>query len=540
MLAETTLTHFNTFIAQHLTVEPTAGIALALTDRERTLCVGTYGYANLDAQIPVRPDHLFQIGSIGKSFTAIALLQLHEQGQLDLHAPVTQYLPWLEIPTSYEPVTIHHLLTHTAGIVTGTDESPTMFGEAWNLRHTATGCPPGDYFHYSNSGYKVLGLVLETLTGQPYAQVIRERILNPLGMDSTEPVITHTTRARHAVGYLPLPDDRPFIRPFTDKSRLAPATWFETGTADGCITSTPGDMAIYLRALLNNAKGLIQPDTFLLMTMPYIQAHTEDHSFQYGYGLDIIQKEGRDQIAHGGGMVGYYAFMLGDVNTGLGAIVLMNGPGGTYPVADFAVKTLLAEHENKPLPEIPAPKNFLDVDNANDYEGEYHSPNKALTLTTSAGKLALTPAGGDPIPLAQRAPDLFHANRPDFDGYFLQFCRDEQGNVTDLFHGTDVYESARFSIRQTVSYPSEWDAYPGHYISHNPWYPHFRIFLRKGKLTLSQPLEGDESLTEIEPGIFRVGEDERSPERLHFEAIIDGKATQAVFSGTRYYRTFTP
>ena len=154
MLTETTLTHLNTFITQHLALEPAAGIALALTDREHTLHIGTYGYANLDAKIPIRPDHLFQIGSIGKSFTAIALLQLYEQGQLDLHAPVAQYLHWLEIPKKYNPqpsapqpsapqspapITIHHLLTHTAGIVMGTDESPTMFGEAWNLRHTATG-----------------------------------------------------------------------------------------------------------------------------------------------------------------------------------------------------------------------------------------------------------------------------------------------------------------------------------------------------------------------------------------------------------------
>lgn len=531
------LAHLQTFLTQHLAVEPTAGLSLALTDRTETLHITALGFANLDAQIPVRPDHLFQIGSIGKSFTALALLQLYEQGKLDLHAPITHYLPWLEIPSKFAPITIHHLLTHTAGIVTGTDESPTMLGEAWHLRRTPATCPPGEWFHYSNTGYKVLGLVLETLTGKPYGQIIRERILAPLGMTATEPVITHTHRARFAVGYEPFPGDRPIPRPFTDKTRLAAAPWFEIGTADGSLASTAGDMAIYLRTLLNHAAPLLKPETFQLMSTAHIQAFRDDTTKAYGYGLELRLQENRRQIGHGGGMVGYTSFMLGDVETGLGVIVLLNGPGGSYPIADFALRTLIAAHENTPLPEIPTPRDYTRTSNAADYVGTYHAADVSLILTAEPDRLFLTSAG-ELIPLASRAPDYFYTPHPDFARAFLHFPRDEQGNVTGLIHGPHTYTRAGFSTPPAEPHPPAWAAYPGHYVAHNPWYPEFRIYLRQGKLILAHPLEGEEPLHELTPSHFRIGDEERSPEWLHFEAIIDGQATQAVFSGTTYYRTF--
>lgn len=533
-----TFAHLQTFLAQHLAGEPTAGISLALTDRAQTLHITTLGYANLDAQTPVRPDHLFQIGSIGKSFTAIALLQLYEQGKLDLHAPVTHYLPWLEISSPYAPITLHHLLTHTAGIVTGTDESPTMSGEAWRLRFTPATCPPSQYFHYSNTGYKVLGLVLETLTGQPYAQIIRERILTPLGMTATEPVITHTHRARFAVGYEPFPGDRPIPRPFTDKTRLAAAPWFEVGTADGSIASTAGDMAIYLRTLLNHAAPLLRPETFHMMSTPHIQAFRDDTTKAYGYGLELRVQENRRQIGHGGGMVGYTSFVLGDVETGLGVAVLSNGSGESYPIADFALRTLIAAHENAPRPEIPTPRDYTRTENATDYAGTYHAAERSITLTAEPDRLFLSSADTT-IPLTSRIPDIFHTPHPDFDRYFFHFTRNEQGTITGLIHGPHTYTRTGFPMSIPEPHPPAWEAYPGHYVAHNPWYPEFRIFLRQGKLLMADQMEGEETLYELTPGHFRIGDDERSPEWIRFEAIIDGKATQAVYSGTNYYRTFT-
>ena len=94
------------YIEQKMKVTNVPGLAVAATDREKLLRVSTYGFANVAAQTPVTPETLFEIGSIGKSFTSIALLQLREEGRLDLHQPITQYLPWFEVQSGHEPITL--------------------------------------------------------------------------------------------------------------------------------------------------------------------------------------------------------------------------------------------------------------------------------------------------------------------------------------------------------------------------------------------------------------------------------------------------
>jgi CubicO group peptidase (beta-lactamase class C family) len=209
------------------------GLSVGVTDRDRTLAVRTYGLADLAAQRPVTPETLFEIGSIGKSFTAVLVLQLADEGRIDLHAPVDRYLPWFTVPQAAgDPaITVAHLLSHTAGIAAGVDATPEAAFQVWSLRDLPATSAPGERFHYSNVGYKALGLVLEAVEGRPYPEVLRARILDPLGMSATEPAITHAMRARLAVGYEYLHDDRIGY----PGAPLAPATWLETDTADGSI-----------------------------------------------------------------------------------------------------------------------------------------------------------------------------------------------------------------------------------------------------------------------------------------------------------------
>jgi D-alanyl-D-alanine carboxypeptidase len=119
-------------------------IAVALTDHERTTMTPTFGAAS--------PDALWPIASIGKSFTAVIALQLVEEGLLDLHAPVTDYVPWLSVGSRFTPITLHHLLTHTAGVIANSDLAPASTYDVIALAHTEMGFPPGEHRHYSNVG----------------------------------------------------------------------------------------------------------------------------------------------------------------------------------------------------------------------------------------------------------------------------------------------------------------------------------------------------------------------------------------------------
>ena len=238
------------FVAERMYADGTPGVAVALTDRERTLRIATYGSADLAAGAAVTPETLFEIGSIGKSFTADALLILAEQGLVDLDAPVARFLPWFSVRSRFGPISLRHLLTHTAGIVAGPDGSPSGEAEVWLLRETEASSPPGRRFHYSNVGYKVLGLVIAEAGGLPYPEVVRRLLLEPLGMEDTEPAIANESRRRLAVGHTGLYDDRPFH----PRHPLVPATWLETDTGDGCLACSPADLAVYARLLLNRGR----------------------------------------------------------------------------------------------------------------------------------------------------------------------------------------------------------------------------------------------------------------------------------------------
>lgn len=534
----------DTFVNRQMKAAQSPGLALAVTDRGGLLHLATYGFSDLAAQRPVTPETLFEIGSISKSCTAIALLQMVEAGKVDLHVPVSQYLPWFHVPSGYGAITLHHLLSHTGGIISGTDFSGEAQYEAWALRESEAASPPGSFYHYSNVGYKVLGLVLEAFYGQAYPDIIRKQILEPLGMEVTEPAITHGTRQRLAVGYEHLYDDRPSH----SSQPLVPATWLETATADGSIATTAADLAAYLRMLINEGQGpqerIVSPESFRLMTQPVIEPPEGDvdHGTFYGYGLNICDLDGGHVlISHGGGMVGYCAHILADPEDGLGVAVLINGPGEPGKIAGFALALLRAAYHDKPpiaLPDAPEP---TTVRFAGEYAGTYRShrsQSQAFTLEVQDG-LLLMHTDGEQIALEQRGDDRFYVPHPDWSLFLLCFGR-QVGRVVEAFHGSDWYRSEGYAGPRTFHTPPAWSAYPGHYRSHNPWYSNFRVVLRKETLIYIPPWGTEEVLVPLGEGLFRIGADERSPETLRFDTKLNGHTLRANLSGCDCYRTFTP
>jgi D-alanyl-D-alanine carboxypeptidase len=530
----------DTFVKRRMQADRSPGLALAATDREGLLHIATYGYADIAAKAPVAPDTLFEIGSISKSVAAIALLQMVEAGQVDLHAPVARYLPWFHVPSSYQPITLHHLLSHTAGIIRGSDFSTEARYEVWALRESIASTPPGSYYHYSNVGYKALGLVLEEVSGQAYPAIIRERIFDPLCMESSEPAITHDTRQRLAVGYRRFYEDRPGhpIHP------LVPATWLEADTADGSIATTASDLATYLRVLINRGQSprghILAPESFQLMTRPVIEPpeSDEDHGTFYGYGLNICNLDGHPLIGHGGSTVGYCAHVLADPEDGLGVVVLINGPGEPGEIAGFALALLRAAYRDEPLPPLPEAPEMESIELAAEYAGTYKSQTTTFTLEALDGRLVMH-TGGVQVTLEQRGVDRFYVPHPEWQLFLLHLVR-EEGQVVEAVHGPDWYAGERYTGPSTFDTPPAWSAFPGHYRSHNPWYSNFRVVLRNGNLAFIDATGEEEVLAPLDEGLFRVGADARSPERLQFDTVLDGRAVRASLSGCDYYRTFTP
>src|ERR1043166_6600994 len=284
------------YIARHMRETGAPGLTLALANRDGLIRVSTYGFADTKAGLRVVPETMFEIGSISKSFVSLALMQLHEEGKLDLNKPITQYLPWLKISSKFEPITTHHILTHTAGLPAVPLLLDALLNDLW------TAYPPGKQFLYSNTGYNILGFLVEALDKRPFAESIRVRLLEPLGMSASAPIITNQLRSKMAVGYEPLNASVPFA----SHSTLAEAQWLEMEMAAGSIASTPSDMAKYIRMLTNRgalAKGrLISEETFNLFIKPEIKSPFRGEDASYGYGLGVSEMDGHTRLSPPGGM----------------------------------------------------------------------------------------------------------------------------------------------------------------------------------------------------------------------------------------------
>ena len=518
------------FINRRLPTFNAPGIAIGIIDCECVLHTEIFELSNQEAGQSLYPGTLFQIGSISKSFSSIVLLRLQEQGLLEITDPVTKYLPWFDVQSKFKPITLRHLMSHAAGIIMGSDGTPAAFSEAWNLRYTRATATPGEFFHYSNSGYKVLGLVLETVLGRDISTILREQIFEPLGMSASLPDFRNENRHLLASGHSPYYDDRPL----PPGGKLAPAIWFESNTADGAICSNAEDMCRYLQMLLQRGQGLLSPQSFEQLTQPVIATNDGLHGEHYGLGLFTMQLDGHRVIGHSGGMVGFTADMLADLDSGLGVVVLANGPAEPQKISRYVLSLFNAALEGKDFPDFPEEK----LDNAQDYIGTYHNNDKTFSLSVRENRIFLDFESAS-VPLTQLKPDRFIVPHPAFEMFTLRMGR-ENDQVTEAGWGGERFLRDGGGKETNLNHPAEWDAFPGHYRSHNPWFSNFRVILYNGKLVYIDQMGDDESLHQLKPGLFRIGDDPRSPEFIRFDALFNGKAMQAIYSGGEYSRIFTP
>ncbi len=297
-----------------------------------------YGEASVELGAPHSPDHAFMIGSVSKQFTAAALLLLAEDGALDLDAPVRRYLPEFR----HEAVTLHQLLTHTAGVLDvyslprfGASEgrSGEFAAVVADLSAAELAFPPGTGYAYSNGGYTLAAAVIERVSGMPYGEFVARRIFEPLGMHASGDHRPAPAIRGRVPGYDPWG-----ARELTPAPAVAPAYLIGSGS----LWATAADLLTWAAALHGGA--VLSDESYARMT--------RDHGSGYGYGVSVFERFGRPVVGHDGRVSGYASDLARYVDDRLTVAVL----GNVQSVArDQIRRRVAAVVLGEPLPPVDIP-----------------------------------------------------------------------------------------------------------------------------------------------------------------------------------------
>ncbi|MEO7208608.1 MAG: serine hydrolase domain-containing protein [Steroidobacteraceae bacterium] len=527
------------FIAGYCKAMNAPGLTLGLANAAGTIRTASYGYVDLAAKLPVSTSHLFEIGSISKSFVGLTILQLHDEQKVDLQAPIRSYLPWLPMETPYGEILVHHLLTHSSGMP---DDAPLIPSSP--ERRPRQALKPGSEFHYSNWGYDALGRLIEAVDGRPWPAAVTARILKPVGMTDTSPTITSASRARIAQSYVPLHDDRPYPR----HGALVPAGNLSVEFAAGSIASTPKDMSLYMQMILNRGEirggRIVSEDSFRLFSTPHIAAPAFGPTAGYGYGIAVDKLDGHVRLRHTGGMVSFMSAIHMDLDSKIGAFASINAQLGyrPNPVAQLALQLLRSEKEGGSPPTMPQFDAAAKVEAADSYSAIYASAvGRRIEIKSAADRLTLMVAGRT-IPLQQSEDGNFIADQPGFDLFPIVFERAEAASVgaadqakapvTALSYGADWYARAGHEGDKALEPSAALAKYVGEYYSENPWFGTVRVVQRQRQLWMG----GTDPLIAIGNHLFRIGTEAGDPGVAEFSQWIGERPSLLWIEGNRFQR----
>src|SRR5580700_3051011 len=537
------------YAPQAMREQGTPGLSIAITDRTQTLRVITLGYADRDTNAPVTPRTRFAIGSITKSMTALALLQMHDAGRLGYNAPVQRYLPWFTIQSGGKPILVHELLSHTAGIP---DDYAAEEGYGYDivaLRHAKTLFAPGTSWSYSNDGYATAGAILARLDGRPWPDALTARVFDTIGMTSSSAVFTPAEMTGTAVGYQFRDNDRPAPQ----SPPLVASPQLDFVDPAGSVLSTPEDMARYMRLYLNggraaNGRRLIAPETFAAMTHPDRlsdgkPAGSPGAELQewpafyrsYGFGLSVFDDGGDHLVGHTGGISGYTACMQMNLTRGFGVIAFANlveAPLHPCAIVLYAMRVLRAQSLGEPLPSPPLERDPARVSRASEYAGTYTGRDGSSLRVVVAGDRLYLVNAAKRIELYPRGRDLFWADDPELATFLLAFERDGDGNVTEMNYGPRWYAGERYRGPRAFAYPPSWNALAGRYENTYLGQPAItRVVIVKNRLTL----DGTDSLPPLSDGTFALGDS-----LVRFDAYAGNQPQRLSIDALHLYRVELP
>ena len=396
-----------------------AGASVVVARQGQTILSQSFGQADLELDVPMPADASFEIGSVTKQFTASSILLLAERGKLALDDDMRKYLP--DFPTHDRKITIRHLLTHTSGIK-GYTELP-EFRDLMPIRKSPDTLvkmfaekpldfAPGENLVYNNSGYFLLGLIIENVSGEPYADFVKANLFDKVGMPGSYYCSESALHHHHAHGYDTVANT------LVLKGAISHAWPFSAGS----LCSTAADLTAWNFALHASHGGtVLSADSYRAMTTPAVL--NDGANTRYGFGVGLGEIRGRRAISHGGGINGFLSQVDYFPDSGLSIVVLLNTAGSVGPAA------LADDIADVVLGKIDRPSRTFAGDLspfAGTFEGVGRGRPTVVTISVDNGKLMMSGGGPEPRPLAFMSGETFAA------GETLLIFEREAGRIVRL------------------------------------------------------------------------------------------------------------
>lgn len=372
-----------------------------------------YGYRNAADKVINNEQSIFQLGSITKQFTSAIILKLQEEKKLNVTDKLSKYFPGYPKGDS---ITIEQLMTHTSGIYSYTNDPGFMANEVTKpasremmmalFRDKPFDFSPGTGWNYSNSGYSLLGYIIEAVTKQPYEQVVRKYIFTPLGMTHSGFDFTNLKKQEKATGYFELNDKEIITAPIVDST---------VSYSAGAIYSTTGDLYLWHNALQKNS---------ILSKAQQDKAYTPvKNNYGYGWGIDSI--EGKRRVGHGGGIHGFVTNFARVPEDDICIVLLSNASNTSLGEITKSIFAILYGKQYELPKERTAIK--LPETKLKEYEGEYKiREDLHVILSVKDGDLVAAPTGQRTDNLYAEKEDFFFSKSADLQ---VEFTRNDKKEV---------------------------------------------------------------------------------------------------------------
>jgi CubicO group peptidase (beta-lactamase class C family) len=436
------MTEFDRIISSEFKAGEPGGVAL-IAQSGRIIYKKAFGMANMELNVPMREEMVFNIGSMTKQFTAVAILQLMEQGKLSLQDEITKYLP--DYPVNGQKITVEHLLTHTGGIpasepvamtrLQGEKRLVTLPEIIATFKNRPLDFAPGTKMIYSNNGYMLLGAIIEKVSGVPYPEYLRKNIFIPAGMTETHFGDDYILIKNRAASYVYSRTESQFLNAHNDK--------VETAYSAGGIQSTAEDLFKWNQAL--GSHRLIKKESLEKARSEYKLPNGKGTNYGYGWFIGNIQ--GSLIVEHGGNMGGFMCHAIYLPREDIYIVLLYNFRAANR-LPEFLAGDLAALAINKPyhIKEIKLDENLLRT-----YVGVYEEEGVERLITVENGSLYYQRVGANKMIMKPYAKDKFFFDNA---AVIAEFKRDANDNIISLFVANKRGVSSSVLRRTTKPIPN--------------------------------------------------------------------------------------